>query len=70
LAIADQELAPAYYAAITYSATPDALKADERAWIVQRNNSASDAESLRVQYRDRINMLESLARQEAAATAQ
>ena len=67
LAAADQTLAAAYYGAVSHSTTPDSIKADERAWIIQRNNNATDTDGLRAMYQARIDNLEEAARQEIAA---
>jgi len=69
LAMADQELAAAYVAVISSSSPPTTLKADERAWIVQRNNTQADVDTLRQMYKDRIGVLEATARQLAASGA-
>ena len=67
LSTADQELGAAYYIAMANNPRADALRAEQRAWIAQRNNSAPDADTLRGLYRARIAALLDIARQEAAA---
>lgn len=55
----DVNLAQAYGTALRTAADPQKLKADERNWISQRNNSPSDVQALHKLYQDRIAALDS-----------
>jgi uncharacterized protein YecT (DUF1311 family) len=57
---ADQRLAAAYSAARAKSNDPDALKADERNWLVNERNACPDAACLLRVTNDRITRLSSM----------